>query len=96
MTPEGKTKAAIRRWLDRHGYWYFCPAANGFGKGGIPDFIVCLNGRFVAIEAKRLGNEDGATELQKVRIKEINAAGGIAFVADRVETVEAKLKWLMT
>lgn len=94
-TPEGRSKDAIKRWLARNGFWYFMPAANGFGKVGVPDIIACYAGRFIAIEVKAPGKENNLTENQKRRIEEINAAGGIAFVASRVETVEEKLAWLM-
>jgi Holliday junction resolvase len=95
VTPEGRSKAAIKRWLDRHDIWYFMPAANGFGKVGIPDIICIVAGRFVGIEVKAPGKENNLTENQKTRIEEIQRAGGIAFVASHVETVEEKLAWLM-
>jgi Holliday junction resolvase len=95
MTPESRVKQAIKRWLDRHGVWHFSPAANGFGKAGVPDLICCYAGSFIAIEVKALGKLSGVTELQKRRIEEIRKAGGIAFAADRVEVVEENLAWLI-
>jgi len=95
MTPEGRVKAAIKRWLDRNDVWHFSPAANGFGKAGVPDLICCYAGQFIAIEVKALGNLNRLTELQKLRIEEIRRAGGVAFAADSVAVVEENLAWLM-
>ena len=81
MTPEGKVKALVKKELDRRGVFHFSPAANGFGKAGIPDIIACWRGRFIAIECKAPGKGvTGLTEPQKARIAEIDAAGGITAV----------------
>lgn len=53
MTPEGKVKAALKKWLDRQGFWragadrpklavqgwYYMPQNRGMGVSGIPDFV---------------------------------------------------------
>jgi len=58
---------------------------------GVPDITGCLpGGRFFAIEVK-LGNAK-ATPLQQYNIDLIHSAGGIAFVANNVNTVKEKLK----
>ena len=49
QTPEAKVKAAVRKLLVEFGIYYFSPAANGFGRAGIPDIICCFGGRFIAI-----------------------------------------------
>lgn len=95
MTPEGRVKAAIKRWLDRHGAWHFSPSANGFGMAGVPDIICCYAGRMIAIEVKAHGKLNALTELQKLRIDEIRRAGGVAFAADCIEIVEKELAWLI-
>jgi len=78
MTPEAKTKAHIKRILDAHSVYYFMPAANGYGRAGIPDFIVCANGRFLAIEAK--AGRGQTTALQERELSRIRANGGRALV----------------
>lgn len=82
MTPEGRVKHAVKKRLDALGIWHFSPAANGFGKVGIPDIICCWNGRFVAIETKAPGKRDNTTPNQDARIREIKDAGGWAYVID--------------
>jgi hypothetical protein len=87
-TPEGKVKNDIKKVLNARGVWYFMPSANGFGKVGVPDFICCWEGRFLAIEAKAPGKLSNTTANQNMRIQEINDCMGIAFVADNAKMVE--------
>lgn len=78
MTPEGRVKEMIKRWCKKRGYWYFIPVSGGYGKHGIPDFIICAEGRFIGVEAKAPGGEP--TARQQFVLNEINEAGGIAGV----------------
>lgn len=73
-TPEAKVKKQIRAVLDAHGVYYAMPIGSGYGNSGVPDFLCCVNGRFVAIEAK--AGKGQATALQLKHLGEINAAGG--------------------
>ena len=78
-TPENKVKAGIKQVLNELAAWYFMPTMNGLGRAGIPDFICCINGRFVAIEAKAPGKKP--TQWQSREIDAIrDAGGGLAFV----------------
>ena len=52
MTPEASVKNEIKKMLDAHEVYYFMPAANGYGRAGIPDIVCCINGCFLAIECK--------------------------------------------
>ena len=87
-TPEGKVKAAVKRRLKELGIWYYCPVQNGMGVVGIPDFICCWNGAFLAIETKAPGKRANTSPNQDMRIKEIKAANGVAVVIDDVEQLE--------
>ena len=87
-TPEGKVKADIKTLLKQlPNCWWFMPVSTGHGVHGIPDFIVCYCGFFVAIEAKKPGGKAGTTPLQKMQIRGIEMAHGRAIVADNVEEV---------
>lgn len=79
-TPEAKTKTSIKRLLVKYGAWYFMPVSNGFGKHGIPDFIICHRGKFCAVEAKAPGGKP--TALQEVQMALIDGTGGKTFVVD--------------
>lgn len=47
-----------------------------YGVAGIPDIIACVDGRFCAFEVKQPNGR--LTELQKVTLSQIRAAGGVA------------------
>jgi len=77
-----KTKVLrVLKKLQREGIplWYYMPVQMGMGRAGIPDFVVCINGRFVAIETKR----DRKAQLsvrQAFERKKIENAGGLYLV----------------
>ena len=80
MTPEAKVKKKVKAILESHGAYYAMPIGAGFGNAGVPDFLICLRGRFVAIECKAADNKP--TALQQRELKNIMTAGGHAFVAN--------------
>lgn len=58
---------------------------------GIPDFLGCVQGRFVAIELKK-DAQTKPSKLQKYVMQKIVEAGGLAFVAspeNASEVIEA-------
>lgn len=77
-TPESKVKDTINESLAPHPHVVINQATWGQGKSGHGDKVVCLYGAFVMIEAKAGKNKP--TELQKMRLRETVAAGGIAMV----------------
>jgi hypothetical protein len=90
-TPEGRVKAAVKRLLKARGVWFYCPMQNGMGVSGIPDFICCWEGRFLAIETKAPGRRNSTTANQKERIREIIDSRGIAIVIDDVAQLQEVL-----
>lgn len=89
MTPEGKVKADVKKYLKAIGCWFFLPVSNGMGQVGIPDFICCYRGYFVSIETKAPGKINNTTANQDRVIAEIKTAGGAAIVVDNVEQVKS-------
>lgn len=83
-TPEGKVKAAVKKWLQDRGVWYCMPMGTGFGSSGVPDFVCCWRGKFLAIETKAPGKRGSTTALQDRQIVGIHQAGGAALVVDDV------------
>lgn len=56
---------------------------------GTPDFLLCINGRFVAIELKASA-KDKASKLQEWTLDQISKAGGIALIACPENWAEVK------
>lgn len=77
-TPEAKVKKKIKATLNEHDIYYAMPVGSGFGNSGVPDFLCCVNGRFVAIEAK--AGRGTTTALQQKHLREIEKAGGVSLV----------------
>ena len=94
QTPEGKVKAAVRKLLVEFGVYYFAPAANGFGRAGIPDIICCFGGRFIAIECK--AGKGVTTALQDRELAAIRTAGGMTMVVNEtnIQELREKLQWM--
>jgi hypothetical protein len=86
MTPEGKVKKAINKVLDKYkGKVYkFMPVPGGFGPSSL-DYILCVGGSFLAIEAKAPGKKP--TPRQNAIIGAIIRAGGTVIVVDSAEWV---------
>lgn len=91
-TPEAKVKAKIKKILKDHNVYYAMPIGSGYGNSGVPDFLCCVGGKFVAIEAKANGGKP--TALQEKNLREINQTGGIGVVIDEanISMVEAIIK----
>lgn len=87
MTPEGKVKTEIKRYLNAINAWYFMPVQNGMGVVGVPDFVACVRGRLVGIECKAPGKLGNVTENQRRQLTGINEAGGIGVVVDSVDAL---------
>jgi Holliday junction resolvase len=79
-TPEKRVKSKVVGVLKDEGAYYFFPATHGYGRSGIPDIIVCVNGRFLAIECKAGNNKP--TALQTREMENIRRNGGVAIVVN--------------
>lgn len=77
-TPEAKVKAKIKKILKDNGVYYAMPIGTGYGNSGVPDFLCCVNGNFLAIEAK--AGKGTTTALQEKNLREIKQCGGTAAV----------------
>jgi pantoate kinase len=91
MTPEVRVKKQIRKILDEVGAYYAMPIGTGYGNTGVPDFLVCANGKFVGIEAK--AGKGKTTALQEAHLSRIRTSGGTAVVIneDNIHTLKEVL-----
>jgi len=88
-TPEAKVKEKIKKILKEHGVYYAMPMGTGYGNSGVPDFLCCLQGQFVAIEAK--AGKGIPTALQEKNLRDIKATGGYAWVVNEENLDEFKV-----
>ena len=79
-TPEAKVKAKIKDILKAQNVYYAMPIGTGYGNSGVPDFLCCVNGHFLGIEAK--AGKGTTTALQEKNIQQIKDAGGTATVVN--------------
>ena len=79
MTPETRFKNKIETYLEEIGAWFIKYwAGNNYTKEGIPDLLICINGKFVAIEVK--ADKGRPKLLQLVKLRQIRSAGGIGIL----------------
>lgn len=91
--PEAKVKAKIRDLLRAKGIWFCTPIGATYGAAGVPDFICCWCGLFMAIEAKAPGKEKTVRPLQQMQIDAIRIAGGLAVVVSDIEQLRVLLNY---
>ena len=70
--------------------WYCRPNSMGYGRRGLPDFIVCLDANFLAIEVKV--GRDKLSVMQDREMKDIFSAGGATVIARSLDDVKERLK----
>jgi len=78
--PEVAVKKKIKALLEKHGAYYFTPVTSGFGSSGVPDFVACIKGKFIGIEAK--AGKGKTTALQDKNLTQIMNAGGVAVIVN--------------
>ena len=87
-TPEAKVKEKIKKILKEHGVYYAMPMGTGYGNSGVPDFLCCVGGQFVAIEAK--AGKGIPTALQEKNLRDIKVSGGYSWVVNEENLDEFK------
>lgn len=91
MRTEKDVKAQAKKLLDKHGYFWFMPPANAYGKAGIADILAIKAGVFVAIETKFGSNKP--TVLQAAFLNSIRQEKGFGFVVTD-KNLDWFAKWL--
>ena len=94
MTPEAAVKKQIRKILEAEGVYYAMPMGTGYGNSGVPDFLCCVAGKFMAIEAK--AGKGRTTALQDSHIQRITIARGVALVINEqnIDTLMPLLRYM--
>ena len=87
-TPEKLVKNKIKVILQDGGVYYAMPIGSGYGNAGVPDFLACVNGRFLAVEAK--AGKGKTTALQDAHLEKIKTAGGVSMVVNELNLDQLK------
>lgn len=95
-TKEHLVKAAVKALFHKYDVYYAMPMGTGYGKSGVPDFLACCAGRFLAVEAK--AGKGTTTALQDRELAAIRAAGGAALVINEsnIHELENTINQLQT
>lgn len=88
-TPEAKVKAKIKAILKAHNIYYAMPIGTGYGNSGVPDFLCCVNGKFLAIEAK--AGKGKTTALQEKNLRQIQDSNGWSMVVNEESIEEVQI-----
>lgn len=64
ITNEAGVKREVKKLLDKHGWYYWMPPSNAYGRSGISDFHALKAGQFLAIETKFGSNTPTAQQAQ--------------------------------
>jgi len=83
-----KTGDGRRRYV-RFAYWRML--GHDESSAGISDILAVRDGRLVAIECKTPARRNRVTAAQRAFLAAVEAAGGIAIVADGVDAIERAL-----
>lgn len=95
MATEHDLQSKILKLIEYRGGYALNQPASAVLARGTSDVIACYRGRFLALEVKKdLNGTYGLTGAQKIRLKQVGTAGGVARSVDRLETVAAILDWL--
>lgn len=68
--------------------WFLKVAGSAAQRKGVPDILICLNGRLIGIETKREDGTGRPSENQKIECKKIMEAGGYAIISDNLEEIK--------
>ena len=83
---ESYLKNSVVTWIRKNfpGAWVYHPTDRF--RAGIPDLLICINGRLFAIELKVKSNKP--TKLQSYVLRRIREAGGVSGVCRSLDDVK--------
>jgi len=91
LTPEGKVKAEVKKYLKEIGAYYFMPVQTGYGAAGV-DFYICYEGWFIAVETK--AGEAIPKPRQRKVLEDVASCGGIGICINTIEPLQRCIEWI--
>lgn len=74
--------------------WVLKVAGSASQRSGVPDMIICLKGKFIALEFKREDGSGKASENQLIEISKIKNSGGVSCIVSNLEDIKNILDWV--
>ena len=91
LTPEGKVKAEVKKYLKEIGAYYFMPVQTGYGAAGV-DFYICYEGWFIAVETK--AGEAIPKPRQRKVLNDVESCGGLSLCINKIESLQRCIEWI--
>lgn len=82
---ESQIQSKILAMLKKRNIWYAKIHQTGFSRNGIPDILICHQGKFLAMEIKTPERAKTQTPLQKMEQLSIRRSGGVCEVVTSVQ-----------
>ena len=83
MGSEKSFENKVKGFLKEQGCWHLKTWSNGVQRSGIPDLLVCCNGRFIGVELKAQNGKPSALQLYNLRkIEESGGYGILLYPSD--------------
>lgn len=89
MTPEAMVKKKVDAIISKYSNVIVNAMTKGYGKSGVSDKLICINGRFIAIETKTIqatGVKKYPTKLQFRFLLNVVRSGGYTAVINETNT----------
>lgn len=84
---ESQLVTQIKNLLESRGAYNEKIFGGGYQSSGIADILACYRGRFMAIEVKSPTGKGRASDIQKLKIRQVRASGGVGMITDSLEEV---------
>lgn len=78
MAEEKNFENKVKRFLSAEGCYFVKQFGCAFTKSGVPDLLICVNGKFVAVELK--ATKGKPSMLQLINLEQIKKSGGISMI----------------
>jgi len=83
--PESKLSRKIQKALRLEGWFCFKVHGSALMMSGLPDLVVCAEGKFIGLETKMPEKRSNTSPAQRLRHAQIRDAGGWVYVVTSVE-----------
>lgn len=87
---EKDVKKRVKAILEANKIYYYMPVPVAYTRTGVPDFVCCYKGQFLAIETKFGYNK--TSPRQELEIANIRAAGGEVLVINEKNIGELEMR----